>query len=123
MARRRRISKVLNNAQTRIAGLKNIDPAFDLGGGLTLVAFESAVSDANAKLTSYNQTLANIDDKYNVLLASERLVADLAERMLAGVAARFGKDSSEYEQAGGVRKSERKAPTRKTKAPTPPVTG
>lgn len=39
----------------------------------------------------------------------------MSERMLAGVAARYGKDSSQYEQAGGVRKSERKRPTRKTK--------
>lgn len=41
----------------------------------------------------------------------------MSERMLAGVAARYGKDSSQYEQAGGVRKSERKRPTRKTKTP------
>lgn len=44
----------------------------------------------------------------------------IALRMLAGIGARFGKDSSEYEQAGGVRKSDRKFPPRKTKA-TPPT--
>jgi hypothetical protein len=30
--------------------------------------------------------------------------------MLAGVASKYGKDSVEYEKAGGVRKSERKRP-------------
>jgi hypothetical protein len=33
---------------------------------------------------------------------------DLTERMLAGVGSKYGKDSTEYEKAGGVRKSERK---------------
>jgi hypothetical protein len=31
----------------------------------------------------------------------------MTERMLIGVAFKFGKDSREYEMAGGVRKSER----------------
>jgi hypothetical protein len=38
--------------------------------------------------------------------------------MLAGVAAVYGKDSDQYEQAGGVRKSERKSPGRKAKTIT-----
>jgi hypothetical protein len=33
--------------------------------------------------------------------------------MLNGVSVRFGKDSNEYEKAGGIRKSERKKPVRK----------
>lgn len=117
MARRRRVSKVIDNAQTRLAGLKSIDPALDLGTGLTAASFDTAVKDAQTKLATYNQTLATIDDQYNALVASERALGDLSERMLAGVAARFGKNSSQYEQAGGVRKSERKRPTRKPKTP------
>ena len=46
--------------------------------------------------------------------AAEKAIRDLSERMLAGVASKYGKDSSEYEMAGGTRKSERKRPTRKT---------
>ena len=117
MPRRRRISKVLDNAQTRLAGLKSIDPALDLGGGLTVTAFGNAISDGQTKLATYNQTLATIDDQYNAVLASEKNTGDFSERMLAGVAARFGKNSSQYEQAGGVRKSERKRPTRKPTTP------
>src|SRR6185503_4965799 len=56
-------------------------------------------------------------DQHNALLAAEKALGDLSERMLAGVAARFGKNSSYYEQAGGVRMSERKRPVRKPKAP------
>jgi hypothetical protein len=35
--------------------------------------------------------------------------------MLAGVASKFGKNSDEYEKAGGKKKSERKGPVRKPK--------
>ncbi|BAZ67792.1 hypothetical protein NIES4106_25490 [Fischerella sp. NIES-4106] len=34
-------------------------------------------------------------------------MGDISERMLTGVACKYGKDSSEYEMAGGVRKSDR----------------
>ncbi len=37
----------------------------------------------------------------------------VSERMLIAVAAKYGKDSYEHEMAGGIRKSERKRPTRK----------
>jgi len=37
--------------------------------------------------------------------------------MLAGVAAKDGRDSDQYEMAGGKRKSERKRPTRKVAIP------
>jgi hypothetical protein len=36
--------------------------------------------------------------------------------MLNGVASKFGTDSSQYEMAGGVRKSERKKPNRNPEA-------
>jgi hypothetical protein len=49
------------------------------------------------------------------LLAREKAMAALSERMLEGVSAKFGKDSNAYEQAGGVRKSERKKSVRKPK--------
>ena len=45
---------------------------------------------------------------------------DLNERALDGVASKYGKNSNEYEQAGGTRKSERKRPVRKPKAKPAP---
>ena len=41
---------------------------------------------------------------------------DICVRVRAGIKGYFGSDSSEYEQAGGTRLSERKKPTRKDKA-------
>ena len=43
----------------------------------------------------------------------QRDIRALSERMLIAVAAKYGKDSYEYEMAGGIRKSERKRPTRR----------
>jgi len=37
----------------------------------------------------------------------EKSLGDLADQMLIGVAFKYGKNSREYEMAGGVRKSER----------------
>lgn len=117
MGRVRRTSKVLETTQVRAASIKSISATLDLGNGLTVAAFDTAIANLQAKLADYNQALAAIDEKANTLALAEKEVRDLSERMLAGVAARFGKDSSEYEQAGGVRKSERKVPNRKPKAP------
>lgn len=115
MGRVKRTSKVLEKAQARLAGIKSVDPVLDLGSGLTATSFDTIVSAVQTKLAEYNQTLATVDEKYNALIAAEKTLGDMSERILAGVAARFGKDSTQYEQAGGVRKSERKAPPRRNK--------
>lgn len=117
MGRARKNSKVLDNAQSRAAGIRSIDPALDLGGGLTLAAFNSAIDDAQTTLGEYNEALGVVDDKLNAFVSAETTLKDISERILAGVAARYGKNSSQYEQAGGVRKSERKRPVRKAKGP------
>ncbi|HJQ25205.1 MAG TPA: hypothetical protein VKA60_14900 [Blastocatellia bacterium] len=117
MSRARRVSKVLEKAQVRLASIRSINPQLDLGNGLTVASYDDSVTDLRTKLADYNQALAALDEKMNTLVATEKAVGDQTERMLAGVAARYGKDSSEYEQAGGKRKSERKFPSRKAKTP------
>lgn len=96
----------------------NYGKSYGLGGGLTLPAFNTAITNTETALADYNQALAAADDKSNSFVTADTTLKDLSERMLAGVGARFG-NSSQYEQAGGVRKSERKSPTRKTKPPAP----
>lgn len=120
MGRARRLSPVLNKVQIRLANIRNIDPVLDLGNGLTFEAFSTSVSSLQTALAEYNKALADADNKLNNVVAAEKHSSDMSERMLAGIAARYGKDSSEYEQAGGVRKSERKPRVRKPK--TPPTT-
>ena len=47
------------------------------------------------------------------MLEAEKTLMALSEKMLLGVAFEYGKDSAEYEMAGGVRKSQRKRPVRR----------
>jgi protein involved in polysaccharide export with SLBB domain len=120
MSRRKRTSsRALQNASARAAGIESIDPALDLGGGLTIAAYNAAIQDTREKQTRYNTLLAESDEAANVFEAAEAGLRDLTERMLAAVSAKFGRDSNQYEQAGGKRKSDRKRATRV--AATPPV--
>jgi len=47
------------------------------------------------------------------LKEKEKLLRAFSERMLTGVAAKFGKDSEQYQKAGGTRTSERRRHKRK----------
>ena len=108
MARQKRGSKLLAVLQKRIAGLKSIDENLDLGGGLGIASLTKAHRTLADALDRYNTLLSDVDAALNEVVAAEQAARDMIERTLAGVAAKFGKDSSEYEQAGGTRKSERK---------------
>lgn len=114
---KRTASKVIQNAATRAAGIESIDPALDLGNGMTLAAFNAAIDDARAKQAAYNTLLSQTDEAKNVFETTEEFTKDFSERILAAIAARYGRDSNEYEQAGGVRKSERRRAIRTVKEP------
>jgi hypothetical protein len=123
MGRRRRNSPVLERATTRATNLKAISPTLDLGPGLTLVEFQQKITEFTAAQDEYNVQIAALDEKQNTLKAKEKALHELNTRMLAAVGARWGKNSSQYEQAGGTRTEERKKPTRgkdknATKKPT-----
>ena len=115
MARQKRTSKILDQAAQRADGLKTIDPALDLGG-VTLTEFNTRIGKLTTGISAYNALMTQLDTMTNDLKAQEIDLAEYSNRMLSGVATRFGKDSNEYEAAGGVRKSERKKPVRKATA-------
>ena len=117
MGRQKRGSKSLDRAVKRSAALKSIDTALDLGGGMTLGAYDAQIATTTAKLGTYNATLSAADGAGNELVTAEEKLDDLTDRMLAGVASKYGRDSSEYEKAGGVRKRDRKPPRRRTPKP------
>ena len=115
MARTRRGSSVLDTARQRLAGLKAITPAPNLGPALTLTAYDEEVTAFSTALDNYNQQLAAIDELQNSLDAAEASLRDKNKRILSAVEAQYGPDSSEYEQAGGTRQSDRKRPTGRPK--------
>lgn len=113
MARRKRTSTVLEAAHQRLAGLNSITPAPDFGSGLTLPAYTTQINEFSTKLDHYNQMVATLDDLQNQLDDDEADLRDTTKRMLAAAEAHYGPDSSQYEQAGGTRLSDRKRPGRK----------
>lgn len=106
MSRKKRSSTILEKAEHRAAGLKSLGVNLDFGNSRTLANFLTAIEQMRTKQEAYNQLLAKIDSIYVEMLDFEKSLADLSDHMLLGVACQFGRDSSEYQAAGGVRKSE-----------------
>ncbi|MEH2268677.1 MAG: hypothetical protein V7K68_09640, partial [Nostoc sp.] len=77
-----------------------------------------------SQLDAYNTALAVIDSSKTEMDELDRNLSDLTEKMLLGVAFKYGKDSREYEMAGGVRKSDRirKSTATRLRATTEEVT-
>ncbi|MBP6755022.1 MAG: hypothetical protein KA210_02660 [Bacteroidia bacterium] len=113
---RRKLSRVLDLEKgiTRLAAIKSIDAALDLGNNINVTVYETELNLLRTKLNTYNTTLSTIDDLYNACLVQMEVVKDLNERILTGVATKYGKNSTQYEMAGGKKKSERKKATKKT---------
>ena len=76
--------------------------------GLTSKAYDQLLNNTRQSQQEYNTLLSKIDEARNIFQAREKELADMSERMLTGIATHYGKDSSEYEKAGGTRKSERR---------------
>lgn len=114
MARQKRISpSVLQIARKRLVGLSAITPPLDFGANLSLTAYGAEINNFSAKLDNYNKLVATLDDSQNEIDALEEALNETNRRMLAAAEAHYGPDSSQYEQAGGKRLSERRRPSRK----------
>ena len=72
------------------------------------------INETRTALVNYNKLLSDADEAYNDFQTLEKTLADTSDRMLTGVATHYGKNSNEYEKAGGTRKSERRRAKRKT---------
>jgi hypothetical protein len=120
MARQKRTSITLEKAERRAAGLKSLAVDLDFGNSRNLTSFLKAIDQLRAKQDGYNQLLATIDSTYVEMLEFEKYLADLSDHMLLGVASKFGRNSSEYEAAGGVRKSEQIRRRSRSKAKAEP---
>ncbi|OKH48406.1 hypothetical protein NIES30_10300 [Phormidium tenue NIES-30] len=117
MSRRKRLSPTLEKAELRAASMDSIEQKLDLGNGHTLELYWEAINALRAKQQQYNALLSSVDNLYNELLADERALGEMSEHMLSGVKVKFGRDSYEYEMAGGVRRFDRKRPQRKLAMP------
>ncbi|MFN6530718.1 hypothetical protein [Nostoc sp. ChiSLP03a] len=107
MSRQKRTYRVLEKAELRTAGLKAIDPTMDFGDGRNLENMTQLIEQYRTKIDAYNTALATIDSSKTEMDELDKNLSNLTEKMLIGVAFKYGKDSREYEMAGGVRKSDR----------------
>ncbi len=123
MAFKERKSKDLSDAQKRDAGLSAIDSSgnLDLSNNLTQVAYRAQIDKTALALDAHNTALAEADKRGNVVKAEEKILRKLSSKILAAVALKYGLDSSEYEQVGGTRESERQLRGRRLPKPTPPA--
>ncbi|MEO0759225.1 MAG: hypothetical protein AAFY78_20390 [Cyanobacteria bacterium J06648_16] len=112
MSRKKLASEMLKTALGRLPGMKAIDPKLDLGNGLTVPDYENRIDSFQAKLEDYNQRLADLDAFRSQLKAEERDLGRYSTKMLMAVACTYGRDSYEYQKAGGVRLSDRRWPRR-----------
>ena len=121
--RKKQRSLIIDKAQSRQAALLSISSQLDFGKDLTTAAYGQLIDETRESLRAYNTLLSEIDHAYNTFQTLEKSLADMAERMLTGVATQFGKNSSEYEMAGGTRKSERRRAKRPASAQTSALVG
>ena len=103
---------VLSEAE-QIARVWEDNPTFAMGD-MTLAQFQAMIADLRAHRNNTEdlrtQLTAAVNDSNGKALA----VATIVTRARSGFRAFFGPDSSQYEQAGGTRASERRRPARKS---------
>ncbi len=107
MTRKQKHSSVLDKTEQRMLGFKSIDPHLDFGDSVSLTHLTQLTAELNSQLDRYNLMLHEIDSAKVAIETLEKTIREASERLVNGVAFKYGKDSREYEMAGGVRKSDR----------------
>ncbi|MBN4002159.1 hypothetical protein [Nostoc sp. LPT] len=107
MSRKKRTSRTLEKAQLRSAGLKSIVPNIKFDENYSLEKLIESIEQLRNKLDVYNTALSVVDSSKTEIEEMEKNLSQLSEKMLMVVAIKYGKDSREYEMAGGVRYSDR----------------
>ncbi|MHC0061430.1 hypothetical protein ACWATR_00695 [Nostoc sp. UIC 10890] len=115
MPRRKRSSRILEKAEFRVAGLKAIDPKINFDDTYNLQNLTQLIDSFHNMLDEYNAAIAMIDSSRKKLDEMEKTLSQVSDKMLMGVGFKYGKNSNEYELAGGVRDSERIRKSRLTR--------
>ncbi|MEH2370782.1 hypothetical protein [Nostoc sp.] len=115
MTRRKRSSRILEKAEFRVAGLKAIEPKINFDDTYNLQNLTQLIDNFHNMLDEYNAAIAMIDSSRKKLDEMEKTLSQVSDKMLMGVGFKYGKNSNEYELAGGVRDSERIRKSRLTR--------
>ncbi|MBD2613214.1 hypothetical protein H6G94_18380 [Nostoc punctiforme FACHB-252] len=106
MSQRKRTSRVLENAELKFAGVKAIDTNLDIGDNYNTIKFAQLIEELRTKLENHNTILSTIDSSKIEFEQLEKKLVSYCENMMMGIGFKYGKDSREYQMAGGVRRSE-----------------
>lgn len=111
--RQKRGSVELEKADKRLAGMKSIDKALVLTEDINVTKYEENINFLRDKINDYNTALSVLDEQLAVIQDLEQALGEYSDRVLSGVAAKYGRDSDEYLKVGGTKKSDRKRPKKK----------
>jgi predicted DNA-binding protein YlxM (UPF0122 family) len=115
MPRKKRSSQILKKAEFRVAGLKAIDPNISFDDNCNLQNLTQLIQQVQKMLDDYNVAIAIVDSSKIRLDAMEKTLSQVSDKMLMGVRFRYGKNSNEYEIAGGTKDSDRVRKSRLTR--------
>jgi hypothetical protein len=102
---------VLANSE-QIARVWAENPTFTLGE-ITLLILQGKIADLRRMRDQIETLRTQLTALINEANEKSTELADIDTRALSGFRAVYGPDSSQYEQAGGTRRSERKRPSKK----------
>lgn len=102
----------------KIVDVWTANPTFTLGP-VTLEIFKAQMTELQAATAAVESKRTELTGLINARDGKSGNVSELVTRARSGIRAAFGPDSTEYEQAGGTRRSERKPAKRKTNGGTP----
>jgi hypothetical protein len=116
-------SAAVELGKNRLTAMKEIDKAKarainygDEDKLCTVVTVDAKIKGIESDIEKYNGLLDQADALKNKIETSEVDLREDCARVLSSAAGKFGRDSSELEQLGGTRKSERAKPVRKATA-------
>jgi len=117
MATRYKFETVLADGE-QIERVWTENPTFSLGD-ITLAKLKTKITDLRAKRDEAETLRTQLTALANDLNAQTSELAGIVTRARSGFRAVYGPDSTQYEQAGGTRASERKRRSKKKTPPTP----
>jgi hypothetical protein len=116
MATKVSVDKALGDA-SGIEKVWRTNPDLQLGkedATVTLEIYQASIKAVTDLTTQIEEVRHNLDGLLDRRDDAAVLLSSYNTRALSAIRGIFGPDSAEYDQAGGVRTSERKSPSRKT---------
>jgi hypothetical protein len=102
MIQSRSTSRILEQAQQRVALFKTFELNLDLGDGVSLTELQGLTESVRMMTEKYNTCAAEIESLGKQLREKELALADVGDRLSLGVAAKQGRRSREYLLIKGI---------------------